>query len=149
MIEREFRTILKAAPDRIWASATTFSGINYELMPYLSMHGPPGVESIDDLEPIGDRREFMAAIRLANLVSLKTIKVSIVRLETRMFVEESQQPGMKFWRHRRSIAASREGALLVDRLRFEPRVFADATSRFVDRLFRHRHRKLEAYWNKK
>jgi ligand-binding SRPBCC domain-containing protein len=65
----------------------------------------------------------------------------------RGFVEESPMGSMSLWRHARRIQPLADDAgsvLLVDELTFSPRAVRGFVGWFIERVFAHRHRVLQA-----
>lgn len=145
-MKRRFRSDLLAAPEDVWRVATSISGINAELMPLISMHNLDNVRDLSELVTNSGIARIEATIRLASVIPIGRVMIELVELAEFRFVERSNQPGMRFWQHEREVVPSAAGCAVVDNLTFEPRAFGPVSAWLIDRLFRHRHRRLRARW---
>lgn len=146
-IRSEYRLPLSASPDTIWHSVTSIDGINFELMPYLSLENTGGVKSIAEISASDNEARIVVVPRLGGRIAMGRVTIRLLEVDTHRFVEQSNQPGMDFWNHERSLVPQYGAALLIDRVRFRPLRFPGATRFVVDRLFRHRHARLDRRWN--
>jgi ligand-binding SRPBCC domain-containing protein len=111
---------LRASPERVWAHASSWAGVNRELWPLLSMTEPGGHPTLATL-PLG-RTAFRSWCLLFGLIPIDFDDVLLVeREEGRGFLEESRLFSATLWRHRRTIRPEGAGCLLVDELVFTPR----------------------------
>ena len=81
-------------------------------------------------------------ILLGGVVPVDYSDLTLIALTPgRGFVEESPMGSMAYWRHERCIEdrSDAPGVIIVDRLRFRPRVAAIPALPLVRTLFRHRH----------
>lgn len=145
-VERRFASRLAVAPDTLWDSVTSADGINAELMPLMSMRSIAGIEHLSQLVGDGGIAPFDVKLRLAGLIPFGSARIVIVELGARRFVERSDQPGMAFWEHERSVTGEAGGSVLADRLRFTPKVLPRLAPLVIESIFRHRHRRLRAMW---
>lgn len=139
-IELSFQSELMATPSQAWEHLTSFSGISQEMMPYLRMTVPNGVESISDFEITLGEPLFQSRLFLFGLIPIGHMLLTLTELEEGAgFIEQSPMSGMRLWRHERRISASGSGCTVTDRLTFEPRWGRGIASWFVRILFDHRH----------
>lgn len=133
---------LDAGRDAVWQWITGFDGITRELMPLMRMTVPRGIRRLDDMQVIPGERLFRSVILLGGVVPVDYSDLTLIALTPgRGFVEESPMGSMAYWRHERCIEdrSDAPGVILVDRLRFRPRVAAIPALPLVRTLFRHRH----------
>lgn len=140
-----------AAPAlEVWPWVTSPAGINHELMPFLRMTIPRGMQGkdIDDL-PIG-RAIGRSWILLFGCVPVDFDNITIAELEEgRRFLEKSTMLSMSEWEHERTVIATTRGCEVTDRITFRLRPPLDrvpqadaAAGALLRRLFDHRHRRL-------
>lgn len=148
--EVEVRSRLDAPPARVWERITTFAGVNAELRPLLRMTAPPGMDSLRPEDVVLGERMFRSWVLLFGLIPFDYDDLTLVRIDPgRGFLERSRMLSQRLWEHERTLEADGEdGCLVIDRLRFEPRLpLPGALFRPVVRfLFRHRHRRLRAHF---
>ena len=143
---------VSASTADVWAWATTFAGVNAELLPYCRMLEPRSLRgrTLDSYVP-GERA---ACWLLAggvipfdrHLLGLESITPGTG------FVEESTTWMQRRWRHERTLVEPHDDGTgtprttVQDRLTIEPRVRIAArfTAPIVGRIFEHRHRRLRA-----
>jgi hypothetical protein len=139
---------LAATPEAVWERAMSAAGINAELGPWLRMTVPRGLDSLDlhGLEPGPVGRSWLL---LFGFLPFDYDEIGLARIEPgRGFLERSRMLSQRLWEHERTIAADGEGATLVDRLAWEPRLpLPGAAMRpLVAAIFRHRHRQLQRHF---
>lgn len=140
-------SILRASPDAIWAHARTIEGVNAELEPLLKMTVPDHARgfTVEDA-PLGERA-FQSWILLGGVVPVDRhgLKLNAVEPGTSFF-EESTSWLQARWLHMRTLNPHPLGCLLVDRVRFTPRIkaLAPLLRPIVARVFAHRHARLRA-----
>jgi hypothetical protein len=134
----------------VWARATTVEGVNHELGPWLRMTVPGSARGLAlDAVPLG-RPVGRSWVLLLGVLPIDYDEVTLVeRGPGPRFLERSPMGSMRFWQHERIVEARGErGCAVTDRLTFQPRV--PGTGRLaraiVERLFRHRHRRLAAFF---
>lgn len=110
------------------------------------MRSIAGIEHLSQLVGDGGIAPFDVKLRLAGLIPFGSARIVIVELGARRFVERSDQPGMAFWEHERSVTGEAGGSVLADRLRFTPKVLPRLAPLVIESIFRHRHRRLRAMW---
>lgn len=144
-------TEIPAPADAVWARVTTVEGVNHELRPWMRMtvpRGARGIESIEEL-PLG-RPAGRSWILLLGAIPFDYDDLTLVELGPgHRFLERSPMGSMRLWQHERVVEPRGERACAVtDRLTFAPRV--PGTARLVrpvvERLFRHRHRRLRSFF---
>jgi len=151
----EQSSALPAPAAEVWVRAVTVEGINDELRPILRMTMPRGLrgKTVDTVEvglPLG-----RSWILLGRLIPIDYDDLCLAELEPgRRFLERSRTLSFSTWQHERVIESAAEGGCRVtDRLGFELKRPLDAipgsarlATAIVGFLFRHRHRRLAAYW---
>jgi ligand-binding SRPBCC domain-containing protein len=150
----EVQTRIGADAGAVWDRVTTKDGINDELMPVMrmTMPGPLRGRTLADITPgqhVG--RSWML---LLGVVPFDYDDITIARIEPGHFLEQSTMLSLRRWEHERTIRADGDAACVVsDRLGFEPRallaVIPGMTALLrvvVERLFRHRHRRLARHF---
>ena len=150
MIEVARTTEIPAPAEAVWARVTSIAGVNHELGPWVRMTVPRHLRdaTLEDL-PLGERagRSWILAL---GVVPFDYDDLTLVERGPGMrFLERSPMGSMRLWQHERLVEARGDGACAVtDRLTFEPR--ARAAGRLVrgvvERIFRHRHRRLRAHF---
>jgi hypothetical protein len=151
MVRRgEFRiaSALAAEPVAVWERAMSAEGINAELGPLLRMTVPRGLDSLDlhalEPGPLGRSR-----LLLFGLIPIDYDDIRLERIEPgRGFLERSTMLSLRLWEHERTIEPAGEGATIVDRLAWEPRLPLPGRllRPLVAVLFRHRHRQLQRHF---
>jgi hypothetical protein len=151
MKQIEIRTSseLAAPPRAVWERITTMEGINHELSPWMRMTSPRGAALSVDSVPLG-RPWFRSWILLFGILPFDFDELCIERLEPeRGFLERSRMLSAPLWEHERTLEELPDGGTrLSDRIGFHPR------ARLLGRLhraviaatFRHRHRRLRAFF---
>jgi ligand-binding SRPBCC domain-containing protein len=140
---------LGAPSEQVWARVASADGINDELRPWMRMTAPRGTQlSISDV-PLG-RPWFRSWVLLFGLLPFDYDELCIERLEPgRGFLERSRMLSAPLWEHERTLESTASGGTRVtDRVAFTPRL--RAASRLhravIAAIFRHRHRRLCAYF---
>jgi hypothetical protein len=146
--EFEIVSTLGAEPAAVWERAMSAEGINAELGPLLRMTVPRGLESLDlhGLEPGPLGRSW---ILLFGIVPFDYDDIGLERVEPgHGFLERSTMLSQRLWEHERTIEAGGEGALIADRLAWEPRLPLPGglLRPLIAALFRHRHRQLQRHF---
>ena len=129
-----------------WEHATSFEGVNHELMPMMRMTAPKGFRSLDSGDVVLGQRLFRSWVFLFGLIPFEYDDLTLVELEPgRRFLERSPMMSMKLWQHERIVEPDGSGGCTVtDNVTFEPRMaFMRRLARaIVGFQFRHRHRRL-------
>lgn len=145
----EITTVLRAPPEAVWARASSVEGIRDELRPLADMTFPASIEALNEATvPLGERL-CRSWILLFGVLPVEYDDVTLVELEPgRRFLERSQMLTLREWRHERIVEPHPDGSTMTDRLSWDARLpLPDALVRsIVATLFRHRHRRLAAYW---
>ena len=104
--------------------------------------------SLEDVQP--GRRVGRSWVLLLGLIPVDYDDLTLVEVEPgRRFLERSPMGSMRHWEHERVVEPRGEAACAVtDRLTFEPRLRGAErpARRIVERLFRHRHRRLREHF---
>jgi ligand-binding SRPBCC domain-containing protein len=153
----EITTRLAAPADRVWQSALSEEGIDYELGPWLRMTMPKGVgpgATIDDV-PVGEElgRSWVLLARFL------PVEYDDLRLAERgpglRFLERSRLASASSWQHEREVVpVGDDECEITDRLELEPRAplraigGARLAEGVVRRIFTHRHRRLAERWGR-
>lgn len=149
LVDFEVTSVVPATPDEVWARVATFEGVNDELMPIVRMTCPPAFRRIDPATvPIG-RPWFRSWLLLFGIVPFDWDHLRLLAVEPgRGFREDSTMLSQRRWVHERRLEAVPGGCRVTDRVAFEPRLaMLGPILRPVFRaVFRHRHRRLGAYF---
>jgi ligand-binding SRPBCC domain-containing protein len=149
-IVRVRATSTVAAPvEEVWAVATTFAGVNAELMPYCRMREPRALRgrTLESYQP-GERAACW--LLAGGVVPFDRHLLGLASIAPgEGFVEESTTWLQRRWRHERTLApvpGGRARTTVIDQLTVEPRLrfAAPLTARTLGVVFRHRHRRLHA-----
>lgn len=147
MIRLRFESRLRAAPDAVWAQASTMAGVNAELGPWVRMSYPADRAALDGQDaPLGEVL-FQSWLCAFGLIPFDRHALVLERLFPGTgFDERSSSWMQKVWVHRRRIGAVEGGSRVTDELEIEPRLplAAPVVRLVVGALFRHRHRRLRA-----
>ncbi len=149
----EVRSRVQAPADVVWSRVTTPEGINDELMPIMRMTMPASMHGrgLADVAP-GDHlgRSWLL---LFGVVPFDYDDVTITAIEPGHFLEQSTMMSMRSWQHERTITADADGAIVSDRITFKLRSplvhvpgLARLLHRAIERMFRHRHRRVVRYF---
>ena len=143
-------TVAASAAD-VWDRIASFEGVNHELGPLLHMTAPREIRDIDPEQvPLG-RRWFRSWILLFRVLPVDYDDLVIVEIEDgRRFLERSSMLTMRVWQHERMLEPDGDTLTRVtDRLTFTPRrlVSRRLARAVVGLLFRHRHKRLAAYFS--
>jgi len=148
-IRLEFKSVLAAAPERVWQCATSMDGIRRETMPLFSMTAPAGIADLvgsDASRVVLGKPLFRSWILLFGVLPVDYLDLTLIELDQgRGFVEQSPMASMKLWRHERRIVPQGQGCLLTDTLTFQPRYASGLLTWLVRRVFTHRHAMLKRY----
>jgi ligand-binding SRPBCC domain-containing protein len=117
-----FSTSLRASAERVWAHASSFSGVNRELWPLARMTFPPAMARLTpDTVPVG-RTAFRSWIMLFGLLPVEFDDFTLIELEPGQgFHEVSRMLSIREWRHRRTVTPAVEGCVVRDEIAFVPR----------------------------
>ena len=143
---------LAASPETVWSRVTTMAGINHELRPWMRMTAPRGAELTVESVPLG-RRWFRSWILLLGVLPFDYDDLCVERLEPgRGFLERSRMLSAPMWEHERTLEGlGGEATRLTDRVAFRPRarMMAPLHRAVIAAMFRHRHRRLRAYFGER
>lgn len=136
---------------RVWERVTTLEGVRHELGPLLTMTTPPGLRG----RTVADAGDLLGAplgrawVMVLGVLPVEYDAMTLVGLEPgRRFHERSSMASLRRWEHERTVDPRGGHACRVrDRLTLEPRrgVPLPVARRVVWVLFRHRHRRLQAW----
>ncbi|KAA1424638.1 hypothetical protein FE697_001550 [Mumia zhuanghuii] len=148
------RVVLPAPAAQVWARATTPEGVTFELAPWLSMTVPPGLrgKTLADADGVVGRPLGKAWVLLGGALPVEFDDMTIVEIGDLCFHERSRMLTLGRWEHQRAVRPLTDDACeLRDVLTFSVRPGLAAvpgvdgiTTRIVDALFAHRHRRLAA-----
>jgi hypothetical protein len=140
----ERSTLLEGADvERVWDAATTWRGVNAELMPLARMTHPPGRGRIDAR---AEREPTISWILLFGLIPVDRHRLHLDRFDAggRRFFEHSANLALRHWIHRRSLRSEAGGVRVTDRCALVARAGGcGPLMRLVyAAVFAHRHRRL-------
>ena len=140
---------LQGSAESIWARIASPEGINHELAPWMRMTAPPGTELSPAAVPVGERW-FRSWILLFGVLPVDYDELCVERLDVgHSFLERSKMLSAPVWEHERTLEPLDGGRTrLVDRVSFVPRIrwTASIHRAVIAAIFRHRHRRLRAYF---
>lgn len=148
MIRLRWSSVLAAAPDVVWRHASTMTGVNRELGPWLRMTHPPQFEDLAAQPvPVGQVL-FQSWVLLGGLLPLDRHALGFEALHERGFDERSHSWLQRLWIHRRRVEAVAGGTRVTDELEFQPRLalMAPVLRLIVSLIFQHRHRQLQRHF---
>jgi ligand-binding SRPBCC domain-containing protein len=152
LVEFTVSSVVPAPPEAVWARVTTMDGINQELMPIIRMTIPRDLAAFTIADaPLGERA-FRSWILLFGLVPIDAHDLTLITVDpARSFHEHSSSLMQRHWIHERTLTPLPEGTRVTDRIRFAPRVLflAGALRPILQALFRHRHRRLARYFDRR
>ncbi len=136
---------LEADPATVWERVTTAAGINDEMRPIMRMTVPPGVERLDPERVELDERIGRSWVLLFGLIPFDFDDLTLVSFEPgRGFLERSSMLSQRVWEHQRTLEPAGDGCLIIDRVRWEPRLGLPGRPLrpLIGFFFGHRHRRL-------
>ena len=140
---RSFRvsSVVRAAPEAVWARATTIAGVNAELWPLARMTGE-GDDPRRRARALVDPRGRRAADRLRRHLPRDASSPAAASASARGSARAAA------WHHDRTLTALADGTRIVDEVAFTPRLeAAGGLLAFVfEAAFRWRHRRLRRIW---
>jgi len=138
-----FTSELKASKPQVWEWMTSLDGISKEMSPLLVMTTPANVRNIDSISFEPGKPIFRSWLLLFKIFPFDYSNFTLERVDTgNGFVEQSSMGSMRLWRHVRNVQSKEGGCILIDELTYEPRFAGFIVNKFVQILFRHRHKKL-------
>jgi ligand-binding SRPBCC domain-containing protein len=153
----EVSSELDASIEEVWAHATSPTGVNYEMAPWLRMTFPRNTRDLTEAWEPG-RTLFRSWLLLGGVLPLEYDDVAFAAVEPpRRFQECSVLLSQRRWEHERlvePVAPDRRGARkcrVTDRLAFEPRiaVLGAIYEAIFREVFAHRHRRLRKRFGKR
>ncbi len=141
-----FSSRVSAPIHEVWEHATSFTGINFELMPVLRMTAQGSLRDLDIGQVVLGERLFRSWILLLGVVPVDYDDISIAEVDPgRRFLERSSMLSVRVWSHERVLEPLDDRSCSVtDRVQLVARLgfTAPVLTLFVGFLFRHRHRRL-------
>jgi ligand-binding SRPBCC domain-containing protein len=134
---------LEAPVEEVWASASSFEGINREMSPLLQMI-PPNDVRLDD-ESIATRGIVPVKLRGPFSVPLGSYPLRMMEIEVGGgFLEQTRMLPFLLWQHERRLSTSASGTVVTDSLGWDWRArrLDGIVAALVRRFFNHRHRQL-------
>lgn len=150
LVEFTVSSVIPAAADAVWARVTTMAGVNDEIMPILRMTIPRDLAAFTIADaPLGERA-FRSWVLLFGVIPIDGHDLTLVSVDHgRGFHEHSTSLTQRDWIHERTLEPVAAGTRVTDRIRFASRApfLATALRPLLQRLFRHRHRRLARYFD--
>jgi hypothetical protein len=146
----ERTTEVPATAADVWARVTSLEGVNDELRPWMRMTVPRAARdmTLEDVE-LG-RRVGRSWVLALGFIPFDYDDVTLIERGPGMrFLERSPMGSMRLWQHERFVEPRGEASCAItDRLTFEPKIRgAGGLARpLVERIFRHRHRRLVGWF---
>lgn len=138
-----FESTLRCSRTDLWNWITDLRCLRKEMMPFLRMTAPTGIQRLTDVQVTPGAPLFKSWIFYLGFLPLDYSHITLLSLAPGQgFVEQSPMASMRSWRHEREILPHPSDSNLVvlrDTLTFEPRFFAGLATWLVRRLFAHRH----------
>ena len=141
--------MLGAEPEVVWNRVATMPGVNHELGPWVRMTAPTNARFDPSVVKPGERL-FRSRLLLFGVLPVDYDDLTFLRIVPgREFLERSPMLSASVWEHHRLLVPRDGGCLVIDRVRFVPRLaFAGRAHRLIARaVFRHRHRRLKQWFN--
>lgn len=139
------RTSLRAPRAAVWAHAMSMEGVNDELFPFARMTAPKGRRRLDAADVATGQRLFRSWILAFGVLPVDYDDLTFVELQPgRRFLERSPMGSQRLWEHERVVRDDGDGCIVVDRVRFRPRVpmLGSVQREIFFLVFRNRHRRL-------
>jgi ligand-binding SRPBCC domain-containing protein len=147
--EVHLRSELRAPAAVVWQHASSMSGVNEELGPWVRMTHPGWATDLASVEVRAGEVAFRSWLLALRVLPFDRHSLALVEVHEHGergggFTEESTSWLQRRWRHERSVEAVEGGGCTVsDRLVVQPRTAPAALVRpVVSALFAHRHRRL-------
>jgi ligand-binding SRPBCC domain-containing protein len=148
MIEQRFESVLDAPVADVWRRAVSVAGLKDEMRPLLRMTLPGNLQSLEDLDIQPPQMLYRSRLLLLGFIPGGVSELTMVDWQPGYrFVEQSPMTGMQSWQHTRTVVAEGDATRVIDELRYEPQVMAAITGKIVAWFFRHRHKRLRAYFS--
>ena len=143
-ISFKIQTVVTAPPEEVWKWITSLKGIQKEMMPYFKMTAPKGIKAISDLKIELGKRLFRSHIYLFGFLPYGYDDITLIEYsEGNGFIEESPMTSMELWRHQRDLEIAENGTMITDQLTFKPKHASKMVGKFIQRVFKHRHKVLK------
>ena len=147
------RSRIGAPADVVWARVTTPEGINDELMPIMRMTMPASMRGRSIADVTSGTHLGRSWLLLFGAIPFDYDDLTIAVVEPCHFLEQSTMLSMSAWEHERTIIGDGDESIVSDRIGFElrrPLVLVPGLARLlhagIERMFRHRHRRLDRYF---
>ena len=121
-------------------------GVNEELMPLVRMTVPRKARGLTLTDLKLGVHEHTSYLLAGGVVPFDAHYLCIEAIGERRFLERSSSLLQRVWEHERTVIPEGGGCRVTDRVTFEPRLPGGARmgGPLIERIFRHRHRKLVA-----
>ena len=149
VIHLRIESMVTASTDDVWDWATTFAGVNHELMPYCRMRPPRSLRG-RTLESYVPGERAACWLLAGGVIPFDRHLLGLDSMAPGAgFAEESSSWLQRRWRHERTLRALDDDTgrtLVVDQLTVRPRVrlAVPITCRMMAVIFCHRHVRLRA-----
>lgn len=143
----EVRSLLEGRDiEEVWRQVGTWSGVNHEIGPILSMPAPAQYEDLASI-PADGKSHFSLTIYLFGLLPFDRHKFAFVSVDApHGFHECSSNLQTSKWVHKRNLRQTPSGVEVIDECSFAPRValLGPLIRAIFFRVFQRRHRRLHA-----
>ena len=143
----EVRSLLEGCDlEEVWQRVGTWSGVNHEIGPILSMPAPAKYEDLASI-PADGKSHLSLTIYLFGLIPFDRHKFAFVSVDApNGFHERSSNLQTSEWVHKRSLRQMPNGVEVIDECSFTPRValLGPLVRAIFFRVFLRRHRRLRA-----
>ncbi len=140
----KYQTIVSAPIEEVWEWITSLEGIQKEMKPYFKMTAPKGIKNINDVKIELGKPLFRSHIYLFCFLPIGHDDMTLIEyIEGKGFIEQSPMSSMELWRHERGLEKVELGTMITDQLTFKPRHAPKLMNKFLQRVFRHRHKVLK------
>ena len=151
-VQLDFTSRVASTAEQVFAHATTMTGVNDELAPWVRMTHPPDRASLADGDVTPGAVLFHSWLLVGGVLPFDRHALALTHVltgpEIYGFDEESTSWVQRRWRHERRIEPTTDagGCVVSDRLTIVPRLPGSRalTRLVVGALFRRRHRRLVA-----
>lgn len=147
----EFESLLNIPRKKLWESIWSFEHINSELAPFIRMT-PPAI-SLSDIDinviPLNVHL-FSSTIFLLYIIPVDRHHFILKDIQAYEYFKESSSSWMmKNWAHTRTLTSKGNQTLLVDTISYQHRVpfLSKVLYPIYKILFKHRHNKLQLFYN--
>ena len=119
-------------------------GVNEELMPLVRMTVPRRARGLTLADLKLGVHEHTSYLLAGGVIPFDAHFLCLEAIGERRFLERSSSLLQRVWEHERTVIPAGDGCRVTDRVTFEPRLPGAARlgGPLVERIFRHRHRRL-------